>query len=208
MQTSKRFALAVTAAIICVAAFSVPAQKARPDFNRYSDFDAQSYTIRVSFDRAKKEVFGDTTVTVKPTKANFKSLELDAVGITFSSVKLDPSGERLKYRTTPTKVIVALDKAYQIGDMVAVRFVYTTTEPKKGVYFRDAERDSNGREEHSAQIWSQGEAEENRYWFPSFDFPSDKAFTEEYITTQADETAIGNGEMLGKTANEKLSYEV
>ena len=202
MQTSKRFALAFTAAIISIAAFSVPAQKARPDFNRYSDFDAQSYTIRVSFDRAKKEVFGDTIVTVKPTKADLKSLELDAVGMTFTSVKLEPSGQTLQYRTTPTKVIVSLDKPYGVGDTVAIRFVYTTTDPKKGVYFRDAERSSNGQEQHSAQIWSQGEAEENRYWFPSFDFPSDKAFTEEYITTQADETAIGNGEMLGKTTND------
>src|SRR5690242_70669 len=93
---------ALTAATILIAAFSVQlvAQKARPDFNRYSDFDAQSYTIRVSFDRAKKEVFGDTTVTFKPTKADLKSIQLDSVGMTFNSVKLDPSGQALQYKTT------------------------------------------------------------------------------------------------------------
>ncbi|HEY2847046.1 MAG TPA: hypothetical protein VGI80_04460, partial [Pyrinomonadaceae bacterium] len=64
------------------------AQRSRPDFNRYSDFDVQSYTIRASFDRAKKEVIGDTTVTFKPTKADFRSIELDSVGLTFTSVKL------------------------------------------------------------------------------------------------------------------------
>jgi aminopeptidase N len=122
--------------------------------------------------------------------------------MTFSSVKLDPSGQALQYRTTPTKVIVTLERAYQPGDVIGVRFVYTTNDPKKGVYFRDAERSSDGKEQHSAQIWSQGEAEENRYWFPSFDFPSDKAFTEEYITAQANETVIGNGELLGKANND------
>jgi len=198
----KRFAFVFTATTILFAAFSVPAQKPRPDFNRYSDFDVQSYVIRASFDRSKKEVFGDTTVAFKPTKPDFRSIELDAVGLNFSSVKLDPSGQALQYRTTPTKVIVTLDKSYQPADTVAIRFVYTTMNPKKGVYFRDAERASNGQEEHSSQIWSQGEAEEARYWFPGFDFPSDKALTEEYITAGADETVIGNGEFLGKTTND------
>src|SRR3982751_5194688 len=93
--------IAFTAATVVFAAFSLAAQKPRPDFNRYSDFDVQSYTIRASFDRAKKEVLGDTTVSFKPTKADFKSIELDAVGLKFTSVKLDPSGQTLQYRTTP-----------------------------------------------------------------------------------------------------------
>lgn len=201
----KRLGFVFTAATILFAAFSLPAQRARPDFNRYSNFDVQSYTIRASFDRAKKEVFGDTTVTFKPTKADFKSIELDAVGLTFSSVKLDPAGQTLQYRTTPTKIIVTLDKAYQPADTVAIRLVYTTTNPKKGIYFRDEERAANGQVQHSAQIWSQGEAEEARYWFPGFDFPSDKALTEEYITAGAEETVIGNGEFLGKSTNDNGS---
>src|SRR3954454_3301588 len=96
--------LAFTAATVLFAASSFAAQKQRPDFNRYSDFDVQSYTIRASFDREKKEVFGDTTVAFRPTKPDFRSIELDAVGLKFSSVKLDASGQILQYRTTPTKV--------------------------------------------------------------------------------------------------------
>jgi aminopeptidase N len=196
--------LAFTAAVLMIAAFCilhVAAQKARPDFNRYSDYDVQNYTIRASFDRAKKEIFGDTTVTFKPTKADFKSIELDAVGLNFTSVKLDAAGTSLQYKTTPAKVIVTLDKAYQPGDEVSIRFVYTTINPKKGVYFRDEAQDTSGEFAHSSQIWSQGEAEEARYWFPGFDFPSDKATTEEFITAQPDEVVVGNGEMLGKATN-------
>jgi aminopeptidase N len=196
---SKRFVF-LSAAIISIAAFSVPAQKARPDFNRYSDYDVQHYTIRAKFDRVKKVVFGDTTVTLKPTKPDLRSVELDAVGLSFTSVKLD-GGNALAYKATPTKVTVTLDKAYQPADTIAIRFVYTTTAPKKGVYFVNGEKDDRGKELWPNQIWSQGEAEEARYWFPSFDFPSDKATTEEYITAQTDETVIGNGEFLGKDAN-------
>jgi len=197
---SKRFAFLAAAAILA-AAVSMFGQKARPDFNRASDYDVQNYTIRVRLDRKKQQIFGDTTVSLKPTKPNFRSVELDAVNLVFTSVKLEGSEGSLSYRTTPGKVIVTLDKSYQPGDEISIRFAYSTVKPKKGIYFRDAEHDTAGVELHSSQIWTQGEAEEARYWFPSFDFPSDKATTEEYITAQPGETVIGNGEFLGKETN-------
>ncbi len=197
MKNKQVYFVSKLAAVLVFAAVSVFSQTPRPNFTRAQTFDAQHYIIRASFDRAKGEVFGDTTVILKPLKADFRSVELDAVDLAFTSVKLDPAGTDLKYTTPAGKVNVALDKAYGPSDTISIRFKYTTTNPKKGVYFREAET-SEGRG-HSLQIWSQGEAEEARYWFPSFDFPSDKATTEEYITAQKDETVIGNGELIGKT---------
>ena len=199
MRSVKRSSVLNSAAILLVAAFSSFSQTSRPDFNRPQTFDAQNYTIRASFDRANKKVIGDTTVSLKPLKADFRVVELDAVDLAFQSVKLDPSGIDLQYRTVPGKVVVSLDKAYSPIDVISIRFKYTAT-PKKGVYFRDSE-DGDQRVKHSSQIWSQGEAEEARYWFPSFDFPSDKATSEEYITAENGETVIGNGEFLGKIEN-------
>ena len=183
------------AATLVVAAISVHSQSARPDFNRVQTFDAQHYAIRVSFDRTKKKVFGDTTVSLKPLKADFKTVELDAVGLSFETVKLDPSGIDLRYVTPKGKIVITLDKTYGPADTISLRLKYTTTDPSKGVYFRSASDD------HSAQIWTQGEAEEARYWFPCFDFPSDKATTEEYLTVPKGQTVIGNGELIGKTEN-------
>ncbi|CAN5515579.1 hypothetical protein BH10ACI3_BH10ACI3_17760 [soil metagenome] len=188
------------AILFIVSAVSGIAQPKRPDFNRPQTFDAQNYTIRASFDRTKKMVFGDTTVSLRPLKANFRTVELDAVDLRFDSVALDPSGIALQYKSSNGMVIVTLDKAYGPDDVISIRFKYSTT-PKKGVYFSPAEKDDKGVERHSDQIWSQGEAEEARHWFPSFDFPSDKATTEEYITADKGETVIGNGEFLGKAEN-------
>ncbi len=188
------------AAILIFAALFADGQTAgRPTFNRTSTFDAQQYTIRIAFDRAKKEVAGDTTIVVTPLAGGFRAFELDAEDMSFSSVTLDPSGIALKYSTTPTSVRIELDRAYSPGETIAVRLKYTST-PKKGVYFVDAETGETTIN-HSAQIWSQGEADEAHHWFPSFDFPSDKAITEQYITAFSDETVIGNGEFLGKADN-------
>ncbi|MFM9905312.1 MAG: M1 family metallopeptidase [Pyrinomonadaceae bacterium] len=191
--------ISFSAAMLVVAAFSSFAQTARPDFNRAQSFDVQHYTIRASFDRSNKKVFGDTTVSLKPMKGDFRVVELDAVDFTFESVKLDPSGLDLQYKTSSNMVIVTLDKAYGPGDVIAIRFKYTVS-PKKGVYFVAAVN-VNDQVNHSDQIWSQGEADEARHWFPSFDFPSDKATTEEYLTVEKGETVVGNGEFLGKSDN-------
>lgn len=183
-----------SAAVIMIAAFSVFAQEPSPSFDRPQTFDAQHYTIRASFDRLKKKVFGDTTVTLKPLKAGFKTVELDAVALKFTSVKLAPSGVDLRYKTLRNKVIITLDKEYGPDDLISIRLIYSAL-PKKGVYFVPS------RPGYTEQIWSQGQPEEARHWFPSFDFPSDKATSEEYITAKKGETVIGNGEFLGKTEN-------
>lgn len=192
--------LALSAAVFTFAVVSISAQTPRsPNFNRPSNFDAQHYIIRVSFDRSKKQVLGDTTVILKPLARGFHEFELDAVGLVFDSVKLEPSGTPLRYNSAATKVRVTLDREYTPDETISVRFKYSAT-PTKGVYFVDAARAEQSYP-HSAQIWTQGEAEEARHWFPSFDFPSDKATTEEYITAATDETVVGNGEFLGKTEN-------
>ena len=82
---------------------------------------------------------------------------------------------------------------------ISVRFKYST-KPKKGIYFVDALTE-NGKITRAAQIWTQGEAEEAHFWFPSYDFPDDKATTEQFITVEKDETAIGNGELIETNEN-------
>lgn len=184
----------LVAAILLIAAFSTFAQRPRVNFNRTQTFDAQHYLIRASFDRAHKKVLGDTIVSLKPLTAGFLTAELDAVGLDFESIKLEPSGIDLQYNVSLGKVSVTLDKTYGPDDVISIRFKYSAT-PKKGVYFVEAD------DEHSTQIWTQGEPDEARHWFPSFDFPSDKATTEQYITAEKDETVIGNGELLEKIDN-------
>lgn len=184
-----------TAAILFIAAFSSFAQIGKREFTRAQTFDVRHYSIRASFDRTNRKVIGDTTVSLSPLKADLRIVELDAVDITFDSVSLD--GKPAQFKTNDGKVVVTLDKGYGPSDVIALRFKYTAS-PKKGVYFVDAE---SGRSAHSAQIWTQGEAEEARYWIPSYDFPSDKATTEQYLTVEKDETVIGNGELIGKEPN-------
>ncbi len=199
MTFQKRiFSAAFVAALFL--AGTVSAQTARPDFNRKQTYDVQHYRIRTSFDFKARTVNGETTIVFKPVAPNLSTVEFDQAGLNFKSVTLDGSEKPLKFRTAGEKIIVTLDKPYGPSETVAVRMTYTAVRPKKGVYFVEPLVEG-GTERRSAQIWTQGEPDEHRHWFPSFDFPSDKATSEQIITTEKAFTVIANGELQEKREN-------
>jgi aminopeptidase N len=182
-------------------AFQFPAfSQITNNINRQRTYNVQHYVIKTSFDEKAKTVFGDTTVRFKPLQDDFSVLELDAAGMMFQSIKLEDSKIDLKYKTTAQKVLITLDKPYKAGDLISVQLIYKIIKPKYGVHF--IPEDKSNFNAHSKQIWTHGEPAENHYWFPSYDFPDDKATTEQYITADKDYTAIANGELLDVKNNE------
>ena len=185
--------------LIALTAFPGAAQNAKTNFNRVRTYDIQHYIIRVRFDREKKTVFGDTTVQLKPLRADFNRVELDAAEMRFDSVRLESENRDLSYKQAGEKIYVTLDKSYTPNDTISLRFKYSV-KPSKGVYFVAAEI-KDGKTIRPAQIWTQGEAEETHFWLPCYDFPDDKATPEQFITVQKDELAVGNGEQLETAEN-------
>ncbi len=164
-------------------------------------YDVEHYIIRTSFDPANKSIRGETTVELKPLAPGFQAFELDAAGMTFESVTLEPGGRELRWTQPKDRISITLDRPYSPSESIAVRLRYTAS-PRKGLYFVDALPASRYRPfARPAQIWTQGEPEENHHWFPCYDFPDDKATSEQYITTAANEIAISNGELLETLTN-------
>ena len=174
--------------------FSIAGQTPSNSFNRVRTFDIQNYVLRTNFEPSSKTVFGDATVSLKPLKNEFRFFELDAAGLKFESVKLENSGADLIYKTADNKIFITLDKLYSSSDVISVRFRYSA-QPRKGIYFIEEQKE-DGKVVRDAQIWTQGEPEEARYWFPSYDFPDDKATSEQFITVKKGQTAIANGELI------------
>ena len=204
---NKKYYRALFILLLCViCAFSIGAQPAQKKLSRVRTYDVQHYTIRISFDRENKIIFGDTTVQLKPLKNNFNRIELDAADLRFESVKIESGNKDLEFKTANDKIYVTLDKSYSTNELISVRFTYSAR-PRKGVYFIGKDASKEGIK-HPAQIWTQGEPEEAHYWFPSYDFPDDKATSEQFITVENDETAIGNGELIEKktTSEGKKTY--
>lgn len=194
-----RFILSRALLLIIAAVVFVPAQTPTSNFNRTRTFDALHYEIRTTFDRKNRSIAGQTTVAFRPLVSGLASLELDSVGLTYNSVTLEPSSKPLRYRTIDGKIVVALDRGYASTETIRVKLAYTSR-PKKGIRFVGSDFDG-GQMIHDAQVWTQGQAEYSRYWFPSYDFPDDKATTEQYLTVNPGETAIANGSLADVSLN-------
>lgn len=157
-------------------------------------YDVQHYTIRSRFDTANRTLIGDETVDLKPLAAGFKSFDLDAAAMKIESVTTS-DGKTLQWSQLPQKLSITLDRAYEPAETVSVEIKYRATSQQRGLFF--IPRGNAGKSgAQSFQIWTQGEAEDNHFWFPCYDFPDDKATSEQYITTGASQLAISNGQLI------------
>lgn len=161
-------------------------------------YDVQHYIIRVKFDRQTKTVYGDVTVQLKPLMQGFKNFNLDANDLKVESVTLESSNKPLVFNSSTEKLNITLDRDYLANEMISVRILYNA-QPKRGLYFTTKSKTRGY--QVPAQIWTQGEPQDNSAWFPCYDFPDDKATSEQFITTQSDELAIGNGVLVETKVN-------
>ncbi len=164
---------------------------------RSHNYDVQHYRIELSFDWAKRSVTGETTIKFQPLGSDVKEVEIDAGDMTIRAVRL-AGGAALKYRYADNeKLYVTLDRAYPAGQDVSVAISYTAT-PKRGLTFiTPSEADPT----RPNQIWSQGEARTNHYWFPCYDYPNDKATAELIATVDQKYRVISNGSLVATTRN-------
>jgi len=164
-------------------------------------YDVQHYVIRTRFDVPNKTVIGDETIALKPLTTNFNSFALDAANLNVEAVTLEGKNAPLRFTTSPDKLTINLDRAYSSADAIAVRIRYRA-KPQRGLYFiSPAQSNATDRPSKPAQIWTQGEPEDNHYWFPCYDFPDDKATSEQFITVPTNQLVISNGALINRTEN-------
>ena len=164
---------------------------------RSREFHALHYRLELSFDHRAKKVSGNVSIRLTPLSATLDSLLLDAAGLEIHGVRL-AAGRTLEFRERSPLLSIRLDRRYAFGETLAVSIDYACS-PAKGLYFIYA--DSGGRRHD--QIWSQGEDMDNRYWFPCYDYPNDKATSEVIGTVAADWTLLSNGRLVSEAYDRK-----
>ena len=131
--------------------------------------------LDVTPDFGKRTVSGTATLRFKPIALPLEKLELDAVDLKITSITA--TGAQLaEHQVTNDKLIITFAKAIAPDAEVTVTVTYSA-QPEHGLYFRTPEM---GYKKGDTQVWSQGEAEEHRFWFPSYDYPNER-FTSEVI---------------------------
>ena len=189
-----RFSYYIIAFLLC---FSIIAQDnsgagERPTrVARERLYDVVHYRLHIEIDEHQQTCEGDVTMTLHPMRLHLDSLIVDASEMAIQSVNI--SGKRLEYRQDSSSLHIALDKEYVLDDTLPLQISYKVTSPTKGLYFITPD---SGYPNKQYQVWSQGQAEDNHYWFPCYEYPNDKATSEMIVTVNDTYTTISNGTLL------------
>ncbi|MEB3358656.1 MAG: M1 family metallopeptidase [Synechococcales bacterium] len=164
---------------------------ARPHYIPDRPGQVKHITLDLDLDIPKHRYTGICTIQIDPIRSGIEQLTLDAVsliidGVTVGGVEqpYDYDGEQIHVRlTSPTVVGRGLDLA----------IAYHVDQPQRGIYFITPDEHDPDK---PVQVWTQGEDEDSRFWFPCFDYPGQLASSEIRVRVPKPLMAISNGELV------------
>ncbi len=163
---------------------------AKPHYNPDRPGQVNHIYLDLSLDIPNQSFTGTCTITLTPVRKGIEQLTLDAVDLNIESVTIDQisqpfdyDGEQLKIKllkpATEEKIKIAID--------------YSVDHPQRGIYFISPTSDYPDK---PTQVWTQGEDEDSRFWFPCFDYPGQLATSEIRVRVPKKFMAISNGELI------------
>jgi aminopeptidase N len=167
--------------------------------------------LAVRFDYAKRYLYGQEWVTLKPHGYATDSLRLDAKGMDIKTVALMTGSNQqpLKYDYSDQENLrINLGKLFKPGEQYMVYIEYTAKPDElkvkgsaaitdaKGLYFINPDSTVKGK---PVQIWTQGETEGSSAWFPTIDRPNQKTTEEIAMTVPAKYVTLSNGKLVSQT---------
>lgn len=129
------------------------------------NFDMVKLVLRLKLNPDDRSVEGTATWTVRRLAPG--ALQLDAIGLTVSAADVDGAAARVV--PGPATLTVAMPDT--ATDVVSTVTLHYHANPQNGLHWRAPGPDSV---DTFAEVWSQGQGEDNRYWFPAYDRPDER----------------------------------
>ncbi|MFQ5719387.1 MAG: M1 family aminopeptidase [Acidobacteriota bacterium] len=152
--------------------------------------DILSYRIAVELDFDRHEIRGQVNVSGRSFAQPVSRVTLDAADLSIHEAR-GPEGEPLRFREHADKLEIDLAQPLPPGQETSFSIVYSAR-PRRGLYFIEPTPEYPDR---PVQAWTQGEAEDSRYWLPLFDYPSERSSTVLSVTVPERFIAISNGKL-------------
>ncbi|MFT3679656.1 MAG: M1 family aminopeptidase [Ferruginibacter sp.] len=204
--TGKKHLLVCCSILLCtVPLFAKNSDNTHSTTVKHIDFDLR-------FSWQKKHASGIATLSIQFLR-QANTLTLDAAHLVIHTIK-DNAGNNLSFSLTDVNsndnLLVKLKRTYKRGEQIKIAIDYTTgwintTDPNniggsngKGIrFFEPSSTEPNRRK----QVWSMGEDNGNRYWFPCHDRPGELLTTSFKATVDTPFVVISNGELAVKKIN-------
>jgi aminopeptidase N len=163
-----------------------------PSYMPSRQYDLQHLRLDLAFDWDAKSVAGTATNALSPLLPGLDSLVFHAVGLDIQKVRVDGAERSFSVDPQAGTLTVDLGRAYEPKDRLEVAIDYSA-HPGGGLYFVGPDRAYPAK---PRQIYSQGETELSRQWFPSWDYPNDRTTTELIATVKRPFEVVSNGKLL------------
>jgi aminopeptidase N len=172
-------------------------------YSRSHDYDLLHQRIEIGrFDWDSLSFSGRVMVTLRALRPGFDSVILDAgalLDITGVATTGRSGSLALEFDHVRDTLVIHLARPRAFGDTVRFTIDYRgRVKNGDGLTFIDTDTVPPRR---PRQIWSQGEADNNHDWFPTYDFPNDKATWELVATVPKGFTAVSNGSLTADRQN-------
>ncbi len=166
----------------------------RPHYNPDRPGQVEHISLDLVLDIPNSSFTGTCAIRLNPVRNHIESLTLDAVDLKIDRVQIDGTDCEFNYDGEllhiPVKVNVIAGK---ILDLV---IYYGVENPQRGLYFIQPDEHYPDK---PTQVWTQGEDEDSRFWFPCFDYPGQLATSAIRVQVPKDFVAISNGELVEQT---------
>jgi aminopeptidase N len=163
-------------------------------YSRSHDYDLLHQRIELRrFDWDHASFAGRVITRLRALRPAFDSVILDA-GARLDITAVRSGTATLEFTHVRDTLVVRLPRPLRIGDSITFTVDYQG-HVKNGAGLTFIEADS-GDPPRPQQIWSQGEADNNHHWFPTYDFPNDKLTWELVATVPAAFTVVSNGRLV------------
>ncbi|TMQ11914.1 MAG: peptidase M1 [Deltaproteobacteria bacterium] len=152
--------------------------------------DIQHLALVLDVDPTRRSVTGTVTLRCRVIADDTRAVELDAVELIIERVTANDAAAA--FRNDGKKLRVELPRPAPAGSELVLAIAYRGA-PRRGLYFIAPDE---AYPHKPVQVWSQGQDEDSRYWFPCFDAPHEKATSELTVTVPAHLFAVSNGTLV------------
>lgn len=157
--------------------------------------------LEVTPDFTRRSVVVITEWKFQPIAKPLPELKLDAVGLGIDSVTTQ-GAELAEHQNTGEQLILHFKEPVSPETTVTLT-VRHHVQPQNGLYFRTPEM---GYKAGDTQLWTQGEAELHRYWFPCYDYPNERFTSEVICHVPTGMDVVSNGRLLSSAASTQPGY--
>ena len=163
---------------------------AKPHYTPDRPGNVQHIFLDLTLDIPNQCFRGSSTITLKPVQQGLTQLTLDAEDLTIETVKINQVSQPFHYDGKQLQIQLLQPTTFNPIDLV---IHYSVDHPSRGLYFIQPDSDYPDK---PTQVWTQGEDEDSRFWFPCFDYPGQLATSEIRVTVAKPYVAISNGELV------------